>query len=409
LDWSSFWVVALPPITGGIIGYYTNDLAIKMLFRPYRAVKIGEMVVPFTPGLIPRNQDRLAQRVSNAIMSSLLTPDEMKKVAQRLLQTERIQSAIQWLLELALNQVRADTQQKTAKILASILRDFVGQSLPRVIAVLAHQDDFLEVQFNQIFDQILLDYHLDDDQAAQLADWVVDEALPPEALRLGLINFLTDRNIIILDEGLREKTSGPFWVVANLLGAKDTLLRLRSFCIEEREVCNARIRELVVSLGLQQRLGEWLGSLSLQSLPDATVLQLRQNFRESVRVYLQTKGENVLQKLSDTVNWEDTATVILERLQSSEVVVASLDMVSQELALVLERYLEKDLEQLVEQAIPILNLDQVIMERVKATEPEALEEAIQGIVKSELQAIVNLGGILGLGIGLFQSGLLLLR
>jgi uncharacterized membrane protein YheB (UPF0754 family) len=109
------------------------------------------------------------------------------------------------------------------------------------------------------------------------------------------------------------------------------------------------------------------------------------------------------------VNWEDTATVILERLQSSEVVVASLDMVSQELALVLERYLEKDLEQLVEQAIPILNLDQVIMERVKATEPEALEEAIQGIVKSELQAIVNLGGILGLGIGLFQSGLLLLR
>jgi uncharacterized membrane protein YheB (UPF0754 family) len=409
LDWSSFWVLALPPITGGIIGYYTNDLAIKMLFRPYRAVKIGELVIPFTPGLIPRNQDRLAQRISNAIMSSLLTPEEMHKVAQRLLQTERMQAAIQWILELALTQVRADTEQKTAKILASILRDFVGQSLPRVIAVLAHQDDFLEVQFNQIFDQILLDYHLDDDQAAQLADWVVDEALPPEALRLGLINFLTDRNIIILDEGLREKTSGPFWVVANLLGAKDTLLRLRSFCIEEREVCNARIRELVVSLGLQQRLGEWLGSLSLQSLPDATVLQLRQNFRESVRVYLQTKGENVLQKLSDTVNWEDTATVILERLQSSEVVVASLDMVSQELALVLERYLEKDLEQLVEQAIPILNLDQVIMERVKATEPEALEEAIQGIVKSELQAIVNLGGILGLGIGLFQSGLLLLR
>jgi uncharacterized membrane protein YheB (UPF0754 family) len=409
LDWSSVWVVALPPITGGIIGYYTNDLAIKMLFRPYRVVKIGETVLPFTPGLIPKNQDRLAQRISNAIMSSLLTPDELHKVAQRLLQTERMQAAIQWLLELALKQDKADTEQKTAKIFASILRDFVSQSLPRVIAVLARQNDFLEVQFNQIFDQILLDYHLDDAQAAQLADWIIDDALPPEALRLGLINFLTDRNITILDEGFREKTSGTFWVVVNLLGAKDTLLRLRSFCIEEREACNARIQDLVVSLGIQQRLGEWLGNLSLQSLPDATVLQLRQNFRESVRVYLQTKGENVLQKLSDTVNWEDTATVILGRLQSSEVVVASLDMVSQELALILERYLEKDLETLVEQAIPILNLDQVIMERVKATAPEALEDAIQGIVKSELQAIVNLGGILGLSIGLFQSGLLLLR
>jgi uncharacterized membrane protein YheB (UPF0754 family) len=140
-----------------------------------------------------------------------------------------------------------------------------------------------------------------------------------------------------------------------------------------------------------------------------TVRQLRRNFRESVRSYLRTKGESVLQSLSDTVNWEDTATVILGRLQSSEAVVASLDVVSQELALILERYLERDLEKLVEQAIPILNLDQVIMERVKATAPEALEDAIQGIVKSELQAIVNLGGILGLGIGLFQSALLLIR
>jgi uncharacterized membrane protein YheB (UPF0754 family) len=409
LDWSSVWVIALPPITGGIIGYYTNDLAIKMLFRPYRAIKVGNRVLPFTPGLIPRNQDRLAQRVSNAIMSSLLTPDEMQKVAQRLLQTERMQSAIQWLLELALDQVKADTQQKTVKILANILKDFVGQSLPRVTAVLARQDDFLKVQFNQIFDQILLDYHLDNEQAAQLADWIIDDALPPDALRLGLINFLTDRNITILDEGLREKTSGTFWVVANLLGAKNSLVRLRAFCIEERGACNARIQELVVSLGIQQRLGEWLGSLSLQNLPVGTVRQLRRNFRESVRSYLRTKGESVLQSLSDTVNWEDTAAVILGRLQSSEAVVASLDVVSQELALILERYLERDLEKLVEQAIPILNLDQVIMERVKATAPEALEDAIQGIVKSELQAIVNLGGILGLGIGLFQSALLLIR
>jgi uncharacterized membrane protein YheB (UPF0754 family) len=409
LDWSLFWVVALPPITGGIIGYYTNDLAIKMLFRPYRAIKVGNTVLPFTPGLIPRNQDRLAQRISNAIMSSLLTPDEMQKVAQRLLQTERMQSAIQWLLELALDQIRADTQQKTVKILANILKDFVGQSLPRVTAVLARRDDFLKVQFNQIFDQILLDYHLDDDQAAQLADWLIDDALPPDALRRGLINFLTDRNIAILDEGLREKTSGTFWVVANLLGAKNALVRLRSFCIEERDACNVRIQELVISLGIQRRLGEWLGSLSLQNLPVSTVRQLRRNFRESVRVYLQTKGESVLQSLSDTVNWEETSAVILSRLQSSEAVVASLDVVSQELALILERYLERDLEKLVEQAIPILNLDQVIMERVKATPPESLEEAIQGIVKSELQAIVNLGGILGLGIGLFQSLILLIR
>ncbi len=82
---------------------------------------------------------------------------------------------------------------------------------------------------------------------------------------------------------------------------------------------------------------------------------------------------------------------------------------SKELALVLERYLERDLEKIVAQTIPVLNIDQVIIERVRATSPADLEAAIEGIVKNELQAIVNLGGILGFVVGLIQTALLLLR
>jgi len=74
--------------------------------------------------------------------------------------------------------------------------------------------------------------------------------------------------------------------------------------------------------------------------------------------------------------------------------------------LVLERYLEQDLEKLVAQAIPILSIDQVIIDRVSSTSPEELEQSVQGIVKNELQAIVNLGGILGFVVGLLQTVLL---
>jgi uncharacterized membrane protein YheB (UPF0754 family) len=84
-------------------------------------------------------------------------------------------------------------------------------------------------------------------------------------------------------------------------------------------------------------------------------------------------------------------------------------VVSKELALILERYLERDLEKIVAQVIPILSIDQVIIDRVKGTSAAELEMAIQGIVKSELQAIVNLGGILGFVVGLLQGVLLLLR
>ncbi|NEO28692.1 MAG: DUF445 family protein, partial [Kamptonema sp. SIO4C4] len=52
---------------------------------------------------------------------------------------------------------------------------------------------------------------------------------------------------------------------------------------------------------------------------------------------------------------------------------------------------------------------QVIVDRVNATDAEQLETTVQGIVKNELQAIVNLGGILGFGIGILQSIFFLLR
>jgi uncharacterized membrane protein YheB (UPF0754 family) len=380
-----------------------------MLFRPYRPISVGGQPLPFTPGLIPRNQERLAKRVSDTIMSSLLTPEELQTLARRLLQTERVRGAIQWLLELTLDQIKLDTEQKTAKILANILQDVLGQSFPRLLKVLARREDFLEAQLNQIFDQLLLEFQLSEEQADKLSDWLLRVVLSPDTIRQTMVDFLTDRNIQIIDEGFREKTSGTYWVVANLFGARNALTRLRTFCIEEREACNVRLGELTVSLGIKQRLMEWLQNLSLQSLPVSTVRQLRKNFRDIIRSYVQTKGLGVVQGLSESIDWDNVATLIINRLRSSAVVTTSLGVVSQELALVFERYLERDLELIVTKAIPILNLDQLIVDRVKSTSPQELETAIQGIVKTELQGIVNLGGVLGFVIGVLQAVLLLFR
>jgi len=392
-----------------VIGYFTNDIAIKMLFRPYKALYFGGRRLPFTPGLIPRNQERLAKRVSDTIMGSLLTPEEMQRLAQRLLQTERVQSAIKWLLQLAIAQLDPQQNPRTAIVLANILRDLFGESLPRLLKVLARREDFLEVQINQIFDQVLLDFQLTDEQATKLADWMLEVALPPDVLRQTIIDFLTDRNIQVIDEGFREKTSGTYWVVANLFGVRNALTRLRTYCLDERDASNARLAELITSLGVQQRLRELLLNLSLQNLPVSTVRQLRKTLRDTIRDYLQERGADLLQELGKSIDWDKLAILILNRLRSSESVTTSLDVVSLELALILDRYLEQDLEKLVAQVIPILNVDQVIIERVQATSPQDLEKAINGIVKSELQAIVNLGGILGFVIGLLQAATLLMR
>jgi uncharacterized membrane protein YheB (UPF0754 family) len=408
VDWYHLSLYITPPIAGGIIGYYTNDIAIKMLFRPYRAIYIGERRVPFTPGLIPRNQTRLAQNISDAIMGSLLTPEEIQKLARRLLKPERVEAAILWLLKMAIDQVKSEKEQKTAKIVAGILRDLLGESLPRLLKVLARREDFLEAQINQIFDRVLLEFQLSEEQAGKLAEWLIKVVLPPDKIRLTIIDFLTDRTIQTIDESFREKSSGTYWVVANLLGLRNTLIRLRSFCLDEKEVTNTRIREWMQDLQARDRLRRFLQNVSLQNLPISTVRQLRQSTRDSVRQYIQSSGGDLLQGLTDSVNWDHISVLLVNRLSSSAVMNSSLEVISQELALILERYLEKDLEMIVSQAIPILSIDQVIVERIKATPPADLEAAIEGIVKNELQAIVALGGILGLLVGLFQTVFLLL-
>lgn len=409
MELSNLWILLIPPIAGGVIGYFTNDLAIKMLFRPYKAIYIGKRKLPFTPGLIPSNQERLANKVSDTIMGSLLTPTELQKLAQKLLQLDRVQSAIRWLLQLAIEQVQEDKEQKTAKIIANVLRDLFGQSLPRMLRLLARKEDFLEVQINQIFDRILLDFQLSEAQAKQFSDWILEAVIPPDMLRRSLIDFLTERNIQIIDEGFREKTSGTYWVVANLFGLRNSLTRLRSFCLEEPEISNARLKELTFALEIRNRIRNWLLSLSLQNLPVATVRQLRKTTRDTVRDYLQNRGADFIHGIGESIDWENLAAIALKRFRSSTVVNDSLETVSQELALVFDRYLERDLERLVTQVIPILSIDEVINERVMATSPQDLELAIQGIVKRELQAIVNIGGILGFTIGILQTFLLIFQ
>lgn len=407
MELSNFWQLLIPPFAGAIIGYFTNDLAINMLFRPYKPIFIFKRQLPFTPGLIPRNQERLAKRVSDTIMSALLTPEELQKLAKRLLKTERVEGAILWVLKLALQQIRGEKQEKTAKILAEILSDLFSEALPRMLKILARKEDFLQSQIDQIFDRVLLEFKLTESQAKQFSDWLLQVVLPADLIRQAIITFLTDRNIQVIDEGFREKTSGTYWVVANLFGVRNALSRLRTFCLDEKEMANTRIQELLLSLEVRIRLREFFQTFSLQNLPISTAQQLRKTTNQTIRNYIQENGENFLKEIGLSIEWDKISVLIINRLQSSTAVNTSLEVISEELALILERYLEKDLEKIVTQAIPILSIDQLIIDRVKSTSAEQLENAVQGIVKTELQAIVNLGGILGFIIGILQTIILI--
>jgi hypothetical protein len=69
----------LPIIVAAIIGYITNDVAIKMLFKPLAEKRIGKWRVPFTPGILPKNRHRLALSLGSIVSRELLNVDVLTR------------------------------------------------------------------------------------------------------------------------------------------------------------------------------------------------------------------------------------------------------------------------------------------------------------------------------------------
>lgn len=66
--------VLLVVVISALIGYVTNVLAIKSLFRPIRPVKVG----PFSiQGLIPKRRFDVAQSIGSMVASELLSQDDL--------------------------------------------------------------------------------------------------------------------------------------------------------------------------------------------------------------------------------------------------------------------------------------------------------------------------------------------
>lgn len=61
------WTFIIGPIVGGIIGGFTNKVAIKMLFRPHTAKYIGRVHIPLTPGIIPKEKGRIARAIGDVM------------------------------------------------------------------------------------------------------------------------------------------------------------------------------------------------------------------------------------------------------------------------------------------------------------------------------------------------------
>lgn len=116
MDFSITYITA--PLLGGVIGYITNYIAIRMLFRPHTAKYIFGMKVPFTPGLIPKEKGRIAEAIGGAISQNLMNHD----VLNRYLLSEDMIKKVRYAVELFF-----DKQKNNQETVAEFLKHYISE------------------------------------------------------------------------------------------------------------------------------------------------------------------------------------------------------------------------------------------------------------------------------------------
>ena len=108
----------IAPLLGGVIGYITNDIAIRMLFRPHKAKYVFGIHIPFTPGIIPKEKGRIAEVVGGVISENLMNKEMLEKYLLSEDMIEKVRSAVEEFIA---------TQQRNNETVVQFLEHYLSK------------------------------------------------------------------------------------------------------------------------------------------------------------------------------------------------------------------------------------------------------------------------------------------
>ncbi|MDG5473395.1 DUF445 family protein [Jeotgalibacillus sp. ET6] len=374
----TFVLLMIMMAVGAAIGGFTNSLAIKMLFRPYKAMYIGKWRIPFTPGLIPKRREELARQLGLMVVNHLLTAQSLK---DRFLNEKQEKALTGWL------QKESDRVFQSEESVEAWLAKFEIESPAPYIE--RSMNSWLESQYEE-----------------------VKEKYKTRTLR----ETLPERWLVRLD--------GKVETVSDYILAKGT----DYFASEEgKERINIMIEDFFKTRGT-------LGSMIQMVMGNSSLVD---KVQPEIIKFLNHKGthailEQVLRKEWESVKdwqWDRAFSIVTdqdllvrmqglmkERINLSEWLKRPLaDAAAPLHEGAVNRLIPRGVEmardilsQKLEQLLSKMNLQEIVREQVDSFEVSRLEELVLGISRREFKMITYLGALLGGIIGLFQGVLVLL-
>lgn len=122
----------IAPLLGGLIGYITNDIAIRMLFRPHKAKYLFGIHIPFTPGIIPKEKGRIAEVIGGVISENLMNNEVLEKYLLSDEMIGKVRSAVEEFIS-----IQQQNQESVARFLGHYLSkdeiDSIAQNINQSI------------------------------------------------------------------------------------------------------------------------------------------------------------------------------------------------------------------------------------------------------------------------------------
>lgn len=363
---------------GALIGGMTNSLAIRMLFRPFKPKYIFNKRVPFTPGLIPKRHDELAEQLGKMVTDHLLTPEGI----QRKLEDDAFR---QQVVEYAQKEVTSFLSSDRS--LQHVLNDFHIPVNQQVIE--SKLKDFTEDK---------VEAYMKDARAKSVRELIGDNAFYKGKAQVGKASeyILKQIDDFISSEEGRAKIGA---IIEDYLEGQGFLGNMISSFMGNQGLADK----------VQPAVSDFLNSEDAHYwLKEVLHTEWDKWMEKPFSVYEEKLGiEGIPDKISEQIVSSIPTDVWLER-SIAEHTKNLQPYIVETLVPQLVGQLGAALSSRLPSIMETLHLSEVVRKEVQAFPVERLEDIVLGISKREFKMITYLGALLGGLIGLIQAGIILL-
>ncbi|KAB2337114.1 DUF445 family protein [Cytobacillus depressus] len=359
---------------GAVINGFTNYLAIKMLFRPHKALYIGKWRVPFTPGLIPKRRDELAVQMGKMVVNHLLTPESIK----RKFLNENFQKEMTGVVQRELDHFLI-SEKSPAQLLDSLGIKNVHEKTEK------HLNEVVEQKFESVLEKY---------RHQPLKMFI------PEKVIETVNGKIPEISKFILQKGI------------DYFSSLEGNLRIQ-------KMADDFLKERSGVLGSMMQM--FMGNIKIADRIQPEIIKFLKNegTADIITELLKKEWDKILEweaaKIEEQFNKEDVLSFVKKSISNilklEQLFHAPISKWSEAYrAEIIDTMVPRSTELFggwltgrVDMLMERLRLQEIIREQVEAFPVERLEEMVLTIINSELKMITLLGAMIGGFIGLFQG------